>query len=678
MKLKIFISLLFTVVLVFSTSAQIRFQAKTIADSFASPSGLHAADIDQDGDLDILCASGDYGVYILENVDGSGDVWSSNRVDNTLETSLTVWADDLDGDGHKDILTGGWKTKEIIWYRNTGNSVDWEKNVITSTFPLPHELMACDIDLDGDFDILAAGAEDHEIAVFYNDNGDASSWTEQTVDNDFLGSRSVGAADFDNDGDIDLAGGSLNGHEVTIWRNNGGTPISWTEVTITNTFNGSHRVELHDMNQDGLIDIVGTCYMGSTIAWWENTGEISADWVQRDIDNALQGAVMGAVADFDLDGDMDIIGTAQPSNTVTYYECTDPVNLIWEKKILEDDLAGVWPVFIGDFDGDNDPDFTIGASDGNEIRIYENIQEGRLTRQMNLNMGKSKSGLFITPDIDVEMPLYLVLPYCGDAFAFTRLRDMLIPLIEEKPGVIMVPELENLGDPEYLLEDPSVISQIIEYAVQNLPINPDSIYLMGMECNGKSILDYAKNSVFSVLGLIPFNPRVPSVDAGDFGGFPDLPVCLCSGSDHSDRTIHESIVSEINETFGKAWLNTLEGTGDEVLVGGLVEQLINCINYIDTAQGGTSSARLLPEEYDFSVYPNPASREINVILPPDQMTRNISICDAYGRIIHSKNYNTYAGAIKVELDQNLYSPGIYFLRIKTDRKAQVKRFLVQH
>ncbi len=661
----------------FITNAQTRFSESIIVEGLSSPSGMYAGDIDQDGDEDILCASAELGVFVLRNLDGKGGDWGKSRIDNSMGATLTTWMADIDNDGFNDILTGGWDSGEVIWYRNTGNSSQWQKKLIQGSFPLPHEVMAEDVDGDGDLDVLCAGAQTNQIVIWFNQDGSGTTWQKQVVDNDFLGARSVGTADFDQDGDIDLAGASLNGNEITIWRNDGGTPIVWTEITLDNDFAGSHRVQLVDMNQDGLIDILGTAYGDKTIAWWKNTGTIANDWSKHVIEDELVGAVMGRAVDFDQDGDMDVVGTGQDGNTVNYYERTDVGENTWKRKILNDEFGGAWPLAVGDFNGDLNVDFAVGGNSVNEVIVYTNIQEGRFTRVMDLESGKVRAGMFIPPDLDEKLPLFLVLPYCGDEFAYSRLRDVMIALTEERPGVIMVPEIYNQGSSKSGLDDSTLLSNSISYAAKRFNVDEDSVFLIGMECNGSPVLDYGKINPDLFVGAIPFNPLNNNYVPGGYSEYPDLPVCVCSGTEHRDRLNHEAIVQDINLGYGKAWLNDLDGVGEEILVGSMIQKILDCIHFIDTVQGGTTSAQSQAIVFDFKVYPNPATSGISVHLSGFHQATKVAILDAYGRDVWSQKISAGDDLLRVDFQDQSFVSGFYFVKVESSAGYSAQRFIVQ-
>ncbi|MEC8513335.1 MAG: VCBS repeat-containing protein, partial [Planctomycetota bacterium] len=80
---------------------------------------VHSADLDGDGDADLLSASGDDGrIAWYENL-GGGSFGPPELIAPTVDFHNAVYATDLDGDGDADVLSastfGG-----IAWYENLG------------------------------------------------------------------------------------------------------------------------------------------------------------------------------------------------------------------------------------------------------------------------------------------------------------------------------------------------------------------------------------------------------------------------------------------------------------------------------------------------------------------------------------------------------------------------------
>ena len=96
--------------------------SRTEADSARS---VYAADLDADGDLDVLSASwNDDKIAWYENIDGAGSFGPQQVITTQADGARWVHAADLDSDGDLDVLSASQGTApnfddEITWYENT-------------------------------------------------------------------------------------------------------------------------------------------------------------------------------------------------------------------------------------------------------------------------------------------------------------------------------------------------------------------------------------------------------------------------------------------------------------------------------------------------------------------------------------------------------------------------------
>jgi hypothetical protein len=92
--------------------------------SVVGPMSLDVADIDGDGDLDVI--AGEHNLkeprnaklYIFENTDGKGKAWSPHVVfvgDEHHDGAVLV---DIDGDGDLDVISIGWSHGRVLLYEN--------------------------------------------------------------------------------------------------------------------------------------------------------------------------------------------------------------------------------------------------------------------------------------------------------------------------------------------------------------------------------------------------------------------------------------------------------------------------------------------------------------------------------------------------------------------------------
>jgi hypothetical protein len=225
---------------------------------------------------------------------------------------------------------------------------------------------AVDLDQDGDQDMLVISEDKIFLlrnpgpASFTLDNWEISelNYDQNTGFNETAypasppssptnrGGTAVNAADFDNDGDIDIIGGSVNRVDHLVYYENDGTGYFTRDEILIPEPNclGTVALFAQDFNKDGLIDIYG-----ANDAW--NAGNEAHMWYMRNqglVEGSLQFSFecqndclpilpdphdvdLGAALDYDQDGDMDII-LADGNHSGDYY-------------LIRNDLAPIYTTY---------------------------------------------------------------------------------------------------------------------------------------------------------------------------------------------------------------------------------------------------------------------------------------------------------------------------------------------
>jgi hypothetical protein len=237
---------------------------------------VYAHDLDMDGDMDVLGASSNLDLISWWRNDGGNPVaWTEQTIGGSSDGAKSVRVADLDEDGDNDVVGASLYDNEITWWRNEGgNPIQWTEFTIDFNFGGAHRVQTIDIDNDQDQDILAVAYFGNEIAWYRNDGGNPLTWSKQTIGTGFINACIAQAADLDGDGDLDVAGSAQTSDEVAWWRNDGGSPIVWTKFYIDEYFDRVWPLYVCDLDQDSDEDVIaGSGWAGTNeVKWWENTG----------------------------------------------------------------------------------------------------------------------------------------------------------------------------------------------------------------------------------------------------------------------------------------------------------------------------------------------------------------------------------------------------------------------
>jgi len=298
------------------------------------PGWVHAADMDKDGDLDIV-AGGGFALFIYEN-DGEEGGWQ--RFGN-LDDSNAIGANggqlhDVDNDGHIDVVSARYQD-DVGWWKNPGpplSDTPWDFFSISNETRYMHDLIRVDIDGDQVAEEFIAdlnqGYWSARITIkwFRPGTDPQQPWEQHTIEVDRPegaphGHSGLDLADIDDDGQLDLA--YANG-----WYKGPADPTGvWTWYEITDQYGVSNTLA-RDMDEDTDLDLLmGAGHHGQGVYWYEQPEDpIAGVWAKHDIDASIHHPECLQAIDDGNDGDVDVV-------TCNLFFGEDPGEPDWSEEV---------------------------------------------------------------------------------------------------------------------------------------------------------------------------------------------------------------------------------------------------------------------------------------------------------------------------------------------------------
>ncbi|MGC6413187.1 MAG: beta strand repeat-containing protein, partial [Bacteroidia bacterium] len=348
----------------------------TTLGSYATDKLIAVADFDGDNKIDIAKAGSSGSVSVHLNTSTSQGVVDSNSFDsgtsfNVSGGSWSIEIADIDGDGKLDIISSDGSTISIL--RNTSSgpgNLSFDTNVALSLSPASN-LDIFDVDSDGKLDLVVSGsyASYFKVKLNTSSQGIISFDSSEYQFSGASGSRHFTSGDLDNDGKSEVI---LLGSNSYIFKNNStvGAPSFSLDATISSY---SFNSVVADFDGDGDNDILGSG--GDLIENIDPTQVTLSSYSVTNIASANIGYLWGNVGDYNGDGKVDYSYGYRNSGTRVNFMLNDiSGGTITGSALLNYSKYGQGlgdPIFV-DVDGDNKLDIVTSGHQNSAFYILRN------------------------------------------------------------------------------------------------------------------------------------------------------------------------------------------------------------------------------------------------------------------------------------------------------------------
>ncbi len=227
-------------------------------DASFSSSRCVAADVDRDGDPDLVCVTSRGALEIRSNLRQGRFETIRTGVENAVDVAVA----DLDADGRPDLVVAT-KTGLVLLVNRGGGRLERAAGGDLAKLPagfVPRRVELADLDNDGFPDVIVGGEEG--LAIWRNAGLDTFTWWP-------IAPKGVGrvdaiaAEDADGDGDLDLVISEAG--RTRLFENEGGNANDWLDVVLEGLASGSGKV-----NRQGIGSLVevkaGNLYVARTVS----------------------------------------------------------------------------------------------------------------------------------------------------------------------------------------------------------------------------------------------------------------------------------------------------------------------------------------------------------------------------------------------------------------------------
>lgn len=365
-----------------------QFKAHLIDGAIKSAYGLTIADINGDGQKDIIVGSiGEPVVAWYESPH-----WEKHLITDQHSGNITLVAHDLTDNGVPDLIVGSGFNRGLRadkgylqWLESPQESgMPWKSHHIDE-IPFIHRVALADVYGNGNPILIVASirGRDGERGEWHDpgslwcydlpDHPINGTWEHHLIDGGLRINHGLSIGDVDGDGRDDIL---ISSREGLIWYEppSDSTAGEWGRWVISEQETSDAFAV--DLDGDGVNEILSIePWHGNNLVWYKASGDLrKGDWTRHLIDDTLNRGHSLHALDIDGDGVIEVIsGYNGEGTSLQLYRPENLNQNRWTKEIIDQGGMGVGQMHILDLNGDGHPDIVASGLSTNNLKWYENL-----------------------------------------------------------------------------------------------------------------------------------------------------------------------------------------------------------------------------------------------------------------------------------------------------------------
>jgi hypothetical protein len=323
---------------------------------------------------------------------------------------MAIVSDDFNNDGHQDLVVTAFSSNTISILFGIGNgSFQSPLSSVNTNGINPYLLTSADFNRDGQPDLAIANEGSHTVSILLGRSDGTFNPTTIIYPSGGIYPSSIIAVDLNHDNITDLVVTNADSDNfITKFGIGNGSfsPLSLPYVTCSSPTSVAHG----DFNGDGNVDLAVVSRFSNRLQIF--TGSFGGSFVNTM--NYTTGGAPYAVraADLDSDSRLDLIVNNFNDNTIGIFLGTGVATFYRPTPATySSNGAGPWGLVIHDFDGDSNLDLIVSNQNGNNFIICLGKGDGTFGPSQTFSPGGIQSRSIIVTDLNEDGNYDIVMAY---------------------------------------------------------------------------------------------------------------------------------------------------------------------------------------------------------------------------------------------------------------------------